>query len=264
MGLRVQTNVEALQAHRNLNTTSALAAKSQEKLSSGFRINRAGDDAAGLAISEKLTAQVRGLGQAQRNVQDGISFVQTAEGALSEVHSMLQRARELKVQYDNGTLSASDQAAIQAEATALGAEVARIATSSKFNGIDLLTGTNATFVVGADGETIATTAFDLATTVPAATFTLSAATALADIDTAIGAVSTARSDFGAVQNRLEHTYNNLAVYEENLNASLSRIKDVDVAREMVNLTKLQIVQQAGTAMLAQANQAPQGVLSLLR
>jgi flagellin len=233
-----------------------------EKLSSGYRINRAADDAAGLAISEKMRAQIGGLEQSQRNAQDGISLVQTAEGSLAEVHSMLSRLRELKVQYDNGTLSTEDQTAITNEATALTTEITAIGTDTKFNGMALLTGTAFNFVVGADGETVSTTGVTLSNDV--GTIDLTQATALTDIDTAIKSVSTSRATLGAVQNRLEHRLNNLATYQENLVASESRIRDVDMASEMVNFTKLQILQQAGTSMLAQANQAPQGVLSLLR
>jgi flagellin len=261
MGLRIQNNVEAFNAHRNLTGTSSKAAKAMEKLSSGYRINRAADDAAGLAISEKMRAQIGGLAQAQRNAQDGVSLVQTAEGALTEVHSMLGRIRDLRVQFDAGTLSPEDQAAITSEITALTTEITAIGTDTKFNGIALLTGTATTFQVGANtGETIATTAFTLSTAVSGIT----SGSTLDEIDTAITNVSTGRANFGAVQNRLEHRLNNLASYQENLVASESRIRDVDMASEMVNFTKLQILQQAGTSMLAQANQAPQGVLSLLR
>jgi flagellin len=261
MGLRIQNNVEAFNAHRNLTATSLKASKAMEKLSSGYRINRAADDAAGLAISEKMRAQIGGLAQAQRNAQDGISLVQTAEGALTEVHSMLGRIRDLRVQYDAGTLNTEDKAAITAEITALTTEITAIGTDTKFNGNALLTGTASTFQVGANaGETIATTAFTLSTAVSG----ISSSSTLGEIDTAITNVSTGRANFGAVQNRLEHRLNNLASYQENLVASESRIRDVDMASEMVNFTKLQILQQAGTSMLAQANQAPQGVLSLLR
>ena len=261
MGLRIQNNVEAFNAHRNLTATSAKASKAMEKLSSGYRINRAADDAAGLAISEKMRAQIGGLAQAQRNAQDGISLVQTAEGALTEVHSMLGRIRDLRVQYDAGTLNTEDKAAITAEITALTTEITAIGTDTKFNGNALLTGTASTFQVGANaGETIATTAFTLSNAVSG----ISSSSTLGEIDTAITNVSTGRANFGAVQNRLEHRLNNLASYQENLVASESRIRDVDMASEMVNFTKLQILQQAGTSMLAQANQAPQGVLSLLR
>jgi flagellin len=276
MGLRIQNNVEAFNAHRQLTSTAAKAAKSMEKLSSGYRINRAADDAAGLAISEKMRAQIGGLAQAQRNAQDGVSLVQTGEGALNEVHSMLQRVRDLKVQYSNGTLDTSDKTAIVSEVKQLAAEITEISTKTEFNGINLLDGTGGsagviTFQVGANGgETISVTTKDIA----GASGTVAIdgvsdtagweAVSLADIDTAINNISSIRSDFGAVQNRLEHRLNNLSAYQENLVASESRIRDVDMAQEMVSFTKLGILQQAGTSMLAQANQAPQNVLSLLR
>jgi flagellin len=232
-----------------------------EKLSSGYRINRAADDAAGLSISQSMRAQIGGLAQSQRNAQDGISLVQTAEGALNEVHSMLTRIRDLKVQYDGGTLSTDDKAAITSEITALTGEITSIGTDTKFNNNALLTGTASTFQVGANtGETIATTAFTLSTAVSGIT----SSSTISDIDTAIKNVSTGRANFGATQNRLEHRLNNLSTYQENLVASESRIRDVDMASEMVNFSKLNILQQAGTSMLAQANQAPQNVLSLLR
>jgi flagellin len=264
MSLRIQNNVEAFNAHRQLVGSSDKAAKAMERLSSGYRINRGADDAAGLAISEKLRSQIRGLAQSQRNAQDGVSLVQTAEGALNEVHNMLQRVRELAVQFKNGTLNETDQAAIQNEADQLAAEIHRIGTSAQFNGISLLGGDTVTFQVGAnDGDEIELTTFDIADVVSSATTTFDL-TDIAAIDTAIEDVATARGEFGAVQNRLEYTMANLATYQENLVASESRIRDVDMAQEMVNFTKLQILQQAGTAMLAQANQSPQGVLSLLR
>jgi flagellin len=264
MSLRINNNVEAFNAHRQLVGTSSNAAKSMERLSSGYRINRAADDAAGLAISEKLRGQIRGLAQAQRNAQDGVSLVQTAEGSLNEVHSMLQRVRELAVQYQNGTLSTSDKAAITAEATQLASEIERIGSSADFNGIKLLNAsTTVSFQVGAnDNDTISVTTESLGGKV--GSIDVSQTDAISAIDAAIGNVSTLRSTFGAVQNRLEHTLNNLATYQENLTASESRIRDVDMASEMVEFSKDQILQQAGTSMLAQANQAPQAVLSLLR
>jgi flagellin len=286
MGLRIQNNVEAFNAHRQLTGTAAKAAKSMEKLSSGYRINRAADDAAGLAISEKMRGQIGGLAQAQRNAQDGVSLVQTAEGALTEVHSMLQRVRDLKVQYTNGTLDTSDKEAIAVEVKQLATEIDKIQSDTEFNGIKLLNGTGGTagsisFQVGANtGETVAVTTKDITAsatsagmaalkTVGAAATDALASTAFAsvsldNIDDAIEKVSNLRAGFGAVQNRLEHRLNNLATYQENLVGSESRIRDVDMASEMVDFTKLQILQQAGTSMLAQANQAPQGVLSLLR
>jgi flagellin len=271
MSLRIQNNVEAFNAHRQLVGTSSKLSKTMEKLASGYRINRAADDAAGLAISEKLRAQVSGLAQAQRNAQDAVSLVQTAEGSMQEVHVMLQRVRDLGVQYKNGTLSGADKTSIEQEVTELGSEIARIATDTTFNGITLLTGAaTVTFQIGAnDGQTIAVTGVDLygagATfAVDSAIFTAFSATTLAAIDTAIQNVATARATFGSAQNRIEHSLNNLASYEENLQASESRIRDVDMASEMVTFTKLQILQQAGTAMLAQANQSPQSVLRLLQ
>ena len=270
MSLRIQNNVEAFNAHRQLQDTSGKLSKAMERLSSGYRINRAADDAAGLAISEKLRSQIGGIGQAQRNAQDAVSLVQTAEGSMNEVQSMLQRVRDLAVQYNNGTLSTSDKAAITNEVGQLCNEIARIASQTKFNGISLLTGSGSIqFQIGADdGETITVSARDMfgagATfDVNSSVFAFGNTVTLASIDTAINNLSTARSTFGAVQNRLEHTLNNLATYEENLSASQSQIKDVDMAAEMVNFTKLQILQQAGTAMLAQANQSPQSVLKLL-
>ena len=267
MSLRINTNVEAFNAHRQLSGTSDKLAKSMERLSSGYRINRAADDAAGLAISEKLQGQIGGLDQAQRNSQDAISLVQTAEGNLQEVHSMLQRVRELAVQYKNGSLSANDKAAIQSEVNMLGSEVERIGSSAQFNGILLLSAaSNITFQVGAqDGEVISVSTISLGSSAPPSAFQLTATGSdISEIDAAIDAISAQRAQFGAVQNRLEHTLSNLAVYQENLTASESRIRDVDMAAEMVNFTKLQILQQSGTAMLAQANQTPQSVLQLLK
>jgi flagellin len=285
MALRIQNNVEAFNAHRQLQSTSDKTAKAMEKLSSGYRINRAADDAAGLAISEKMRSQIGGLDQAQRNAQDGVSLVQTGEGALNEVHSMLQRVRDLKVQYSNGTIDADDKKAISAEVQQLGKEISDITKNTEFNGIKLLSGGgDVVLQVGAaSADTITLTATEMsgaigasgtgglseitdvgsATTVAGADAAFSGIS-LDTIDNAIQNVSTARSTFGAIQNRLEHRLNNLATYQENLVASESRIRDVDMASEMVNFTKLNILQQAGTSMLSQANQAPQGVLSLLR
>jgi flagellin len=285
MALRIQNNVEAFNAHRQLQGTASKAAKAMEKLSSGYRINRAADDAAGLAISEKMRSQIGGLDQAQRNAQDGVSLVQTGEGALNEVHSMLQRVRDLKVQYANGTLDSDDKTAISSEVQQLGKEISDITSKTEFNGIKLLSGgSDVSLQVGAgSADTITLTATEMsgavgtagtgglkeitdigsATSVSAADTAFSAVS-IDNIDAAIKNVSTARSTFGAVQNRLEHRLNNLSTYQENLVASESRIRDVDMASEMVNFTKLNILQQAGTSMLAQANQAPQNVLSLLR
>jgi flagellin len=260
MGVRINTNIEALNAQRNLGLTATAFGKSVEKLSSGLRINRAADDAAGLAISEKLRAQVNGLNQAQRNAQDAISMVQTAEGALNEVHASLQRIRELAVEYQNGTLGDAEKASITAEAAQLMSGISDIENNTKFNSKDLIGGTAAavTFQVGADeGQTlsVAFTALDVSA---------ASVTSISTVDTAIASVSDMRGTLGAAQNRLESTTRNLGVASENMSASQSRIRDLDVASEMVNFTKLQILQQAGTAILAQANQAPQSVLSLLR
>ena len=393
MSMRINTNIEALNAQRNLSATANTFASSVEKLSSGLRINRAADDAAGLAISQKLQAQVTGLNQAQRNAQDGISMVQTAEGALNEVHSMLQRIRELAVEAANSTVSPSDASSIDTEITALRAEIDRIAKATTFNGQSLTTGAlsvtqssglavaagaggtatvTAVNVAGAKGgytytltsggtsdltlsdghghaqtitaqaitaapETLnfdtlgvaisingTATAVQIANTLGTGAVTIgTAATTTANFqiganagdslgvtfgdaqitasgygtwnanittfdtavangsgssaaiitaaqnlitssDTAIGYISTIRGNLGAVENRLQHTVASVSVASENLNASESRIRDLDVASEMVNFTKTQILQQAGTAILAQANSAPQNVLTLLR
>jgi flagellin len=274
MSLRINNNVEAFNTHRQLVGSADKMAKSMERLSSGSRINRAADDAAGLAISEGMRGQIKGLAQAQRNAQDGVSLVQTAEGALNEVHSMLQRVRELKVQHDNGTLAQGDKDAIAAEALQLTDEISNIQTNTKFNGISLLSSAGTiNLQAGANtGETIAVTTTNLtaggtgvgnviAGTVNDTTFS---ALSLTTIDTAITQVSTQRASFGSSQNRLDHRIASLANYQENLISAESRIRDVDMAQEMVEFTKSNILQQAGTSMLSQANQAPQSVLSLLR
>ncbi len=348
----INTNVNALIAQRNLGISRMMLAKSTERLSSGFRINRAGDDAAGLSIAEKLTAQIRGINQANRNAQDGISMIQTAEGALAEVNSMLQRVRELSVQAANGTLSGTDLTAIAGEVSQLQAEIDAITTRVKFNGQSLLTGslstsadtatstleddavlsssnavatlknvnvlnaaagtTHTITIAGSDvtltatvgGSTIAQTltavnqttatsqsfnfdklgvSFNAVTTTADANNTSAnlAAALLADtptlnttagtasslltaVDIAIDYVNGKRSNLGAAQGRLEHTIANLGVTSDNLSASRSLIRDVDMAAEMVEFTKAQILQQAGMAILAQANAEPQSVLSLLR
>jgi flagellin len=268
MSLRIQHNIEALDAHRQLQATDERLSKAMERLSSGYRINRAADDAAGLAISEKMRGQIRGLSQAQRNLQDGISMVQTAEGTLNEVHSMLQRVRELAVQYKNGTLSTANAQAIQSEVFQLASEIERLGSSAEFNGIKLLSNnTTISFQVGAnDGETIGVTTMSLGAVVNSLVFQLSATSTqdIDEIDQAIDTISSQRAIFGAVQNRFEHSLSNIGIYQENLVAAESRIRDVDMAEETVNMTKNQILSQAGTAMLAQANQLPQNVLSLLK
>jgi flagellin len=267
MGLRINTNTDAINAYRNLSVTQGQMSKSLEKLSSGFRINRAADDAAGLAISEGLRSQVGGLKVGARNAQDGVSLVQTAEGALTEVHSMLQRMHDLSVQRASGTVTTGSQAetAIDDEFAELQAEITRIKDNTKFNGDQLFAGAAKDFQVGYDSaDVISVTATALAD--------FDAGTAMAAIDitdsntlqAAINEVSTQRGELGAVQNRFEHTINNVNVAIENLSASESRIRDTDMAQEMVSFTRSNILQQAGTAMLAQANQASQSVLSLLR
>ena len=270
MSLRIQTNVEAYDAHRNLVNTQNELSQSMQRLSSGYRINKAADDAAGLAISEKLEAQIGGLGQAQRNAQDATNLVQTAEGSLGEVQSMLQRIRDLAVEYNSGTLSATDKGAITAEVAQLTAEIQRISDQTQFNGVTLFASSQTlTFQVGADNaDTISLALSTLSGAGGSISldtlFSGSATIDISNIDTAIDAVSSVRANFGAVQNRMQHTLNSLATYEENLQASESSIKDVDMAAEMVNYTKLQVLQQAGTAMLAQANQSPQTILRLLQ
>lgn len=286
MGLQIATNTMALNAYRNVSGTQDDMSKSLEKLSSGARINRAADDAAGLAISEGLRSQVNGLNVAARNAQDGISVIQTAEGALTEVHSILQRVRDLGVQAGNDSNNADSRAAITTEVTQLVAELDRIADTTNFNGIQLLDASAGaagdgvlSFQVGADGTAgnqisvnlasadIKTLAADLQTAIVDtdgfADPTVAAAT-IETVDAAITSVSSARADLGAVQNRFESTINSLQISSENLSAAKSRIADTDMASEMVKYTSANVLQQAGTAMLAQANQSGQGVLQLLR
>jgi flagellin len=286
--MRINNNISAMNTYSRLTSAQGAQAKSLEKLSSGLRINRAGDDAAGLAISEKMRGQIGGLNQSVRNAQDGISLIQTAEGALNETHSILNRMRELAVQSANDTNTADDRGEIQKEVNELAKEVTRIANDTEFNTQNLLDGVNAAgfnFQVGANagqkvnisigkmdafslGVATGTAAADASTpaTVTAgidvSTHALSN-TAITNIDTAIKTVSGERSKLGAMQNRLDHTINNLTTTSENLTAAESRIRDVDMAKEMMNFTKNNILNQASTAMLAQANQMPQGVLQLL-
>ncbi|MTI59269.1 MAG: flagellin [Firmicutes bacterium] len=267
----INHNISSMNALRNLSVNSDSMSKTMEKLSSGYRINRAADDAAGLAISEKMRAQISGLNQAQRNAQDGISLIQTAEGALNEVHSMLRRMRDLAVQASSGTNQADDIEKIQSEVAQLAAEISGIAGRTEFNGMKLLDGTtgDVSFQIGANSnQTIGVTLDDMTAGtlgVDAGTVdvTNDAQAAIDSLDAAISTVSSFRSNLGSVQNRLEHTIKNLATTEENLQASESRIRDADMAAQMADLTKNQILQQAGTAMLAQANTKSQSVLSLL-
>ncbi|TFV64191.1 flagellin [Geodermatophilus sp. DF01-2] len=269
--MRVNNNIAAFNAYRNLNVTDGAMAKSLEKLSSGLRINRAADDAAGLAISEGLRSQIGGLKVAVRNAQDGISVVQTAEGALTETHSILQRMRDLAVQAANdGALSDEDKAKADAEFQALKSELDDIASKTTFNGTELLDGSYSSknFQVGSNaGETLEVTIGNMSASALGASGNISSASsasaAITAIGDAIGDVSTERAKLGAVQNRLEHKINNLNATVENLTASESRIRDTDMALEMVAFTRSQILSQAGTAMLAQANQSSQGVLQLL-
>lgn len=287
MGMQINTNLAANNTYRNLNSTQNDLSKSLEKLSSGLRINRAADDAAGLAISEGLRSQVGGLTVAARNAQDGISVVQTAEGALTEVHSILQRVRDLAVQAGNDSNNADARTAIGTEVTALSKELTRIGNSTNFNGINLLDTADKTltFQVGAGStaandqidvkltsvlavgtaiDTIASHVSDPATPAAGLGSAADALLAIKGIDDQIKAVSSARSELGAVQNRFEHSIASTNVAKENLTAAQSRIRDVDMAEEMVKYTRSNVLSQAGTAMLAQANQSTQGVLSLLR
>jgi len=273
----INNNIPALNTHRQMGINQGNMQKSMEKLSSGLRINRAGDDAAGLAISEKMRGQIRGLDQASRNAEDGISLIQTAEGALNETHSILQRMRELAVQSSNDTNTDEDRVELQKEVEALQEEISRIANNTEFNTKKLLNGdlTNAgsglTFHIGANsGQNIELTISDMTATglgVNSGAISVSGQTeadnAITTINDAIELVSTQRSALGAVQNRLEHTVSNLDNSSENLSAAESRIRDVDMAKEMMEMTKSNILSQASQSMLAQANQQPQSVLQLL-
>jgi flagellin len=272
----VQHNMTAVNANRPLGVSNSRVATSTEKLSSGYRINRAGDDAAGLSISEKMRGQIRGLNQASDNAQNGVSLIQTAEGALNEIHSVLQRMRELSVQAANDTNVTADRTAITTEQNALVSEINRIASQTQFNKMNLLDGSfsgknlqvgaNASQTIGItiskmsagdDGLGVAGAGAAMAAHGTATGF-------ITTVDTAIEKVSTQRSNLGAIQNRLEHTIANADNTSENLQAAESRIRDVDMADEMVKYSKSSILQQAGQSMLAQANQSTQGVLSLLR
>ena len=270
----VQHNLSAANTNRQLGITTNGLQKSTEKLSSGYKINRAADDAAGLSISEKMRKQIRGLDQASSNAEDGISAVQTAEGALNEVHSMLQRMSELAVQASNDTNQTVDRTALQSEVAQLQTEITRVANTTQFNKQNILNGdfTKKNIQVGANsGELIDIDITDVKKTVSDAlaagtkvdSFT-AAQTAIDNIQKSITALSTQRSTLGAIQNRLEHTTANLDNISENTQAAESRIRDTDMAEEMVTYSKNNILQQAGQSMLAQANQANQGVLSLLQ
>mgnify|MGYP004597821509 CR=1 FL=1 len=270
----VQHNLTAMNSNRMLGITTKTQAKSTEKLSSGYKINRAADDAAGLAISEKMRRQVRGLTQASANAQDGISCVQTAEGALNEVHDMLQRMNELAVKAANGTNQSEDLSYINQEVNNLKSEIDRVATTTKFNDRALLNGsfTDVALQVGADNSSDNQIVLNIgslgATGLSIASVTTStqtgAQTAITSIKKAITTLNEKRSDLGAVQNRLEHTINNLDNIVENTQSAESAIRDTDMATEMVKYSNNNILAQAGQAMLAQSNQSNQGVLSLLQ
>jgi len=266
MSLRINSDTERVITLRNVGLASAASVRAMERLTSGYRINRASDDASGLVISEKLRGQVRGLAQDQRNIQDAISLTETTEGALSGVHSMLQRIRELAVQYHNGATSNSNAASVQDEVDDIAGEIERTATKAQFNDIKLLaSGGTVTFQVGSDdAQVISVATVSLGQSLGPAWSTLGASTDLAEIDAAIDAVSTMRANVGAVQNRLEGTLDNVSLAHVNMLATESRIRDVDMAAESVSLARSQILSQTGTAMLAQANQASQGVLTLIR
>lgn len=276
MSMYINTNVSAINAHRNLGFNNTTMGKTMEKLSSGYRINRAADDAAGLAISEKMRQQIGGYKQAMRNANDGISLIQTAEGALTEVHAMLQRMNVLANQAANGTYQEEDRQKLQLEVTQLLEEINNIGNTVSFNGVRLLAGSGATptsvpitFQIGPGVSNTITTTLPrmVASTIGVSgldiTKVSAANAAISAIAGAINNVSEQRAKFGAIQNRLEHTIQNLGVTMENLSASESRIRNADMAAEMTEFTRNQILVQAGTAMLAQANAMPQGVLKLL-
>ncbi len=271
----VQHNMQAMNTNRQLGITTSAQAKSTEKLSSGYKINRAGDDAAGLAISEKMRSQIRGLDKASTNAQDGISVVQTAEGALNEVHSILQRMNELATQAANDTNTSTDRTSLSLEISQLGSEIDRIASTTQFNTMNLLDGsfTGKKLQVGAlSGQSIDLKISSMKASMlglgsagsglAVSSFT-SAGQTMSKVQAAIDKVSTQRATLGAVQNRLEHTIANLDTTSENTSAAESRIRDTDMASEMVTYSKNNILAQAGQSMLAQANQSTQGVLSLL-
>jgi len=277
--MRINHNLSALNAWKNMTVNDGGQTKSLEKLSSGLRIGRAADDAAGLSISEKMRGQISGLNQASRNAQDGISLLQTAEGALQETHTILQRMRELAVQSASDTVTNEDRAEVQKEINALRVEIDRISTDTEFNTQKLLNGSYSSKIIhiGANASQSLTVTVGNMDATALSVHRLGDATqgikidtqsdantAITTINTAINTVSGERSKLGAVQNRLEHTIANLSTSAENLTAAESRIRDVDIAVEMMNFTKYQILSQASTAMLAQANAKPQAVLQLLR
>ena len=272
----IQHNIAAINSYRNLSTNQSALSKNLEKLSSGYKINRAGDDAAGLAISETMRSQINGLNQAVNNANDAIGLIQTAEGAMTETHSMLQRMKTLTTQAANGTYTKTARDNIQAEVDALNKEITRIATTTEFNGEKPLNpakkGQNLTFFIGATADkTNAMTVGQLTMTAAALTIdkikvdsTTNAFKAMKSVDAAIERVSTYRANLGAAQNRLEHTVNNLKVTSENITSAESRIRDTDMADEITAYTKNNILLQAAQSMLSQSNAMPQGVLSMLQ
>lgn len=280
MSLFVNTNVSSLNAQRQLFTTGNNLSTAFERLSSGFRINSAADDAAGLQITDRMTSQIQGLDQAVRNANDGISLAQTAEGAMAETTTALQRIRTLAIQSQNGINSSADRAALQKEVSALRTEISRISTTTEFAGVSILSGVfSASFLVGANsGQTISVNLSSQALAaagvngfsatglgiISADVLTAAGASALLDdVDTAISAIGGLRADLGAIQNRFQSTIRNLSNISENVSAARSRIKDADFATETAELSRNQILQQASTTILAQANQRPQAALSLL-
>lgn len=270
--MRINTNLNAMIATNQMSKNTALAGSSMEKLSTGLRITKAGDDAAGLAVSEKMRAQIRGMEQAERNVQDGISMVQTAEGALEEAGNIAQRMRELGVQAGNDTLSAEDRTKVKEELKQLQDEMTKIADETKFNGKQLLNAAGTfTIQAGANSETrkvetadLSSIAKNLSLTSTNISSSTEAQSFVTKVDKALSSINDARSALGAMQNRLEYTANNLTTSTENLTAAESRIRDVDVAKEMVTLSKLNILNQASQAMVSQAKQQPESVSQLLR
>ena len=269
--MRINTNINAMQATNSMAKNSALAGNSMEKLSTGLAINKAGDNAAGLAVSEKMRAQIRGMEQADKNVQDGISMVQTAEGALGEAGDIVQRMRELAVQAGNDTLNGEDRAKIATEIGQLQEEIQKIADETKFNGNTLLNGGKASFTIqaGATDETRTVAMEDLSTIADSLSkLTVdnvsNAQSSIKALDTALDSINEARANLGAMQNRLEATSSNLSTSVENLSSAESRIRDVDVAKEMVELSKMNLLTQTSQAMVAQAKSQPEGVVSLLR
>ena len=260
MGLTINTNLSALNAQRNLNKTEMMLGATMQRLSSGLRINSASEDVAGYAISERMQGQVNGLNQAIQNIQDGVSLAQTAQGAINDVTQMLQRIRELAVQYANGTTSETDKEAIGSEVNQLVSEIERVGTSTTFNGVKLLEGgATITFQVGAnEEESIGVKSIELSKAVEGVEVK-----SIKGIDEAINKVAAAAGEFGAVQDRIQYTESNLEVYSQNLTSAVSALKDVNMATEMTNFTKSQVLQQAGISVLAHANAQPQALLKLI-